>query len=93
MARWAADRAAMHPVDGRPPYPYMDDEQRRVARDAYVSWKGSRYSVPWHYAGKEVWVASEEVSDTGEFTGDPTSVAVPLILSTAPRKSFKEKWP
>ena len=34
----------------------MDDEQRKVARDAYVSWYGSRYSVPWQYAGKEVWV-------------------------------------
>ena len=38
------------------PYPYMDDEQRKVARDAYVSWQASRYSVPWSYAGKEVWV-------------------------------------
>jgi hypothetical protein len=56
MARWEVDRAAMHPVRGRQPYPYMDDEQRKVARDAYVSWKGSRYSVPWRYAGKEVWV-------------------------------------
>ena len=27
-----------------------------MARDAYVSWQGSRYSVPWQYAGKEVWV-------------------------------------
>jgi hypothetical protein len=27
-----------------------------VARDAYVAWQGSRYSVPWQYAGKEVWV-------------------------------------
>ena len=56
MVRWEADRAAMHLVKGRRPYPYMDDEQRKVARDAYVSWKGSRYSVPWRYAGKEVWV-------------------------------------
>lgn len=31
-------------------------ELRKVARDAYVSWHGSRYSVPWEYAGKEVWV-------------------------------------
>jgi len=22
----------------------------------YVSWKGSRYSVAWQYAGKEFWV-------------------------------------
>lgn len=46
----------MHPVNGRPPYPNIDDEQRKAARDAYVSWKGSRYSVPWCFAGKEVFV-------------------------------------
>jgi hypothetical protein len=56
MARWDADQMALHPLDGRPPYPYADDELRKVARDAYVSWHGSRYSVPWIYAGKEVWV-------------------------------------
>ncbi len=37
-------------------HPYLDDELRKVARDAYVSWHGSRYSVPWIYAGKHVWV-------------------------------------
>jgi len=31
----------------------MDDEQRKVARDA------CRYSVPWGLAGKEVWVCDE----------------------------------
>lgn len=34
----------------------MDDELRRAARDAFVSWKGSRYSKPWSYAGKQEWV-------------------------------------
>lgn len=56
LLRFDEDRSAMQPVDGRPPYPYMDDEPRQVARDAYVSWQGSRYSVPWLYAGKQVWV-------------------------------------
>ncbi len=51
-----ADQMALHPLDGRPPYPCADDELRKVARDAFVSWRGSRYSVPWNYAGKEVWV-------------------------------------
>ena len=46
----------MHLLDGQPPYPYVDDELRRVARDAYVSWRRSRYSVPWQYAGRSVWV-------------------------------------
>ena len=38
----------------------VQDEQRKVARDAYVHWQGSRYSVPWAYAGKEVWVRQIE---------------------------------
>jgi hypothetical protein len=46
----------LHLLDGQPPYPYVDDELRRVARDAYVSWRSSRYSVPWQYAGRSVWV-------------------------------------
>ena len=29
-------------------------------RDAFVAWQGSRYSVPWSYAGKEVWVRERE---------------------------------
>lgn len=56
LTRWDGDQFSMRPLDGRPPYPYSDEELRRVARDAYVSWQASRYSVPWPYAGKEVWV-------------------------------------
>lgn len=54
--RWDVDQFSLQPLDGRPPYPYLDDELRKVARDAYVCWQGSRYSVPWSYAGKQVWV-------------------------------------
>jgi hypothetical protein len=50
------DQLNLQPLDGQPPYPYVDDELRKVARDAYVSWQGSRYSVPWEYAGRSVWV-------------------------------------
>lgn len=56
QVRWEQERMNLQPVNGRPAYPYMDEEQRKVARDAYVCWEGSRYSVPWQYAGKEVWV-------------------------------------
>ncbi len=77
MARWEADRAAMHPVSGRPPYPYMDDEQRKVARDAYVSWKGSRYSVPWSYAGKEVWVRDHGLSVEVRYSSERIAVHAP----------------
>ena len=58
--RWQEDRLHLQPVRGRAAYPYRDDEQRKVARDAYVSWQGSRYSVPWKYAGKEVWVREHD---------------------------------
>lgn len=54
--RWSVDRFHLQPLDGRPQYPYVDEELRKVARDAYVSWQASRYSVPWGYAGKQVWV-------------------------------------
>ncbi len=30
-------------------------ELRKVTKDCLISYKGSRYSVPYHFAGKEVW--------------------------------------
>jgi len=57
--RWNVDRFNLLPLDGRRSYPLADDELRKVARDAYVSWQGSRYSVPWIYAGKQVWVRDQ----------------------------------
>jgi len=59
LIRWDMDQFAMQPLNGRRPYPYSDDELRKVARDAYVSWQASRYSVPWTYVGKEVWVREQ----------------------------------
>ena len=59
-ARWDADQFSLQRLDGRPPYPYVDDELRKVARDAYVSWRGSRYSVPWSFAGRQVWVREHD---------------------------------
>jgi transposase len=56
QARWDADQLSLQSRSGRPPYPYLDEELRTVARDGFVSWQGSRYSVPWIFAGKEVWV-------------------------------------
>ncbi len=59
LLRWNQDQLRMQPANGPPHYPYADDEQRKVARDAYVAWQGSRYSVPWRYAGKDVWVGQQ----------------------------------
>jgi hypothetical protein len=53
-ARWEVERTALQPLNGRPPFPYIEQEDRKVYRDAYISWDASRYSVPWPFAGKEV---------------------------------------
>src|SRR5215470_16154250 len=45
--RLAEEQLRLQPIAGRLPYPYVDEELRRVARDAYVSWESNRYSVPW----------------------------------------------
>jgi transposase len=55
-ARWGTEQLHLQPLAGRPSYPYAEGERRKVARDAYVDWQGSRYSVPWAHAGQEVWV-------------------------------------
>jgi transposase len=59
--RWDVEQLGLQSLSGRLSYPYVDGELRKVARDAYVDWQGSRYSVPWQYAGKEVWV--REIAD------------------------------
>lgn len=60
---WEREKASLTRVGVRLPYPLLDADARevlrRVARDAYVSFEGSRYSVPWQTAGKEVVVRRE----------------------------------
>jgi hypothetical protein len=58
--RWAEEKLRLQPIGGRLSYPYVDEELRNVARDAYVSWESNRYSVPWTYAGSPVWVRDRE---------------------------------
>jgi transposase len=52
--RWQQEKTQLQPLAGRLPYPFVEQELRRVSRDAYVSWQGNRYSVPWNYAGQQV---------------------------------------
>ena len=74
LVRWDGDQFAMQPVNGRRPYPYSDDELRKVARDAYVSWQASRYSVPWQYVGKEVWVRKQGGQVEVQYGGERIAV-------------------
>jgi hypothetical protein len=54
MVRWDVEQFSLQSLAGQPPYPYVDGELRKVVRDAYVDWRGSRYSVPWQYAGQVI---------------------------------------
>jgi len=53
-------RENLRPVAGLPPYRALILERRRVARDCYLSYAGSWYSVPAEYAGRDVWVRQTE---------------------------------
>jgi len=79
LVRWDGDQFAMQPLNGRLPYPYTDDELRKVARDAYVSWQASRYSVPWQYVGKEVW-GREQAGQVEVHYGDERIAVHPPAL-------------
>jgi len=72
--RWDAEQFSLQRLAGRPGYAFREGEFRKVARDAYVDWQGSRYSVPWSYAGKEVWVG--ETAGKVEVHAGPERIAV-----------------
>jgi transposase len=51
---WQEEGPFLRPVGGQPPYPYEPIVERKVARDAYVSYATNRYPVPWKLAGQTV---------------------------------------
>lgn len=51
---WDEEKPHLQPFAHRSAYRYEPVELRRVARDAYVSYRSNRYSVPWQQAGAEV---------------------------------------
>lgn len=53
---WNEEKLLLLPLLGRSAYPYASQETRKVSPDAFVSFKGNRYSVPWRMAGQEVTV-------------------------------------
>jgi len=53
---WNEEKPTLAPLANRRAYPLVVEEVRRVTRDAFVCWRGNRYSVPWQNAGKEVLV-------------------------------------
>jgi transposase len=54
LTAWQEEKRLLWPLAGRASYPHIGQETRRVSRDAYISFRGNRYSVPWRVAGQEV---------------------------------------
>ena len=72
--QWNSEKLHLQPIHGRASYPYVDEELRKVARDAYVSWESNRYSVPWTYAGSPVWVRDRENHIEVHYGGETIAV-------------------
>ena len=53
-------KEGLRPIKDVSPYRALVLERRRVARDCFVSYAGSWYSVPAEYAGREIWVRQTE---------------------------------
>src|SRR5438067_13387213 len=68
------EKLRLQPISGRLAYPYVDEEIRKVARDAYVSWESNRYSVPWAYAGSPVWVRDRDNQIEVHYGGERVAV-------------------
>jgi transposase len=54
--RWPAEVAALRPLDGRRDYDTSYVCHRLVSREGYISYRGSRYSVPPEHAGRPLLV-------------------------------------
>lgn len=57
---WQKEKPYLSPLAGRGALVFAADEKRKVSRDAFVSFQGNRYSVPWRVAGQEVLAQESE---------------------------------
>lgn len=57
------------PVDGRPPYPIVQTERRKISRDCYINYRQNRYSVPWKFAGRHATLRLREGGFSVEVDG------------------------
>ena len=53
---WQEEKPHLQPCGSRPPYPFMQEETRKVSEDAYVAFRTNLYAAPWEIAGQEVCV-------------------------------------
>ena len=70
--------------------PYLRDE-RRVAHDGYVHWEGSRYGVPWRWAGTTVQVG-QRAGTVEIWTGEERVVVHPCAEHPGQRFTAPGQW-
>jgi len=61
-AMLAEERARLTPPRPTAIFVPLLEEERRVSRDGYVCYGGSRYGVPWRYSGRAVTVRADELT-------------------------------
>jgi transposase len=57
--RFSREKDLLTPLPALP-FVGTHEEMRKVSWDCLVSFGGSRYSVPWQYAGKHVWLRASQ---------------------------------
>ena len=74
---WEEEKPALQPAHHRRAFPLVVECLRQVSRDAFVSYKGNRYSVPWQQAGRQVLV--REIGNTLEIVRDEQTLACHVV--------------
>ena len=81
------ERGHLLPLKPTSTFAALLHEERQVSRDAYVSFEGNRYAVPWRYAGRHVAVTASaahvEIRDGSELVivharGLVTGLTIPM---------------
>ncbi len=70
--------------------PYLR-EDRMVARDGYVSWEGSRYGVPWKWAGAMVQVG-QRLGTVEIWAGEDRIAVHPRAQQPGQRFTLPDQW-
>jgi hypothetical protein len=64
------EAAALRPLDGRPDYDTSYICHRLVNREGYISYRGSRYSVPPEHAGRTLMVKEDTEGRLRVYSGE-----------------------
>ena len=70
--------------------PYLR-EDRRVARDGYVHWEGSRYGVPWQWSGATVQVG-QRLGTVEIWAGEQRLAVHPQAQRSGQRFTLPGQW-